>query len=111
MKAAAIIFSLISLSVVGQKAQFMNINQSLIALNPSFAGSNGLLRNQTSYRGGDEGNVSVFNATDVFLKPIKAGIGATCLYQNERNGLYQTWTGGLTYAQHISLYDGDVKLI
>src|SRR4051812_44625429 len=78
--------------VNGQDASFLNSNQSLVQLNPSFAGSNGFVRNQNSYRRSTRPQFSssyelYSNATDFFIKPLKAGIALNWMREDFSGGL------------------------
>ncbi len=103
---------LASFSGTAQDAYFSNTSQSLLRLNPSFAGSNGGVRNQLSYRyNNDRGFSTIYNAADVFAKKINGGIGLS--YLNDLNvglGLVQQELS-LSYAQHLNFGDGDLKVI
>lgn len=105
----------VSLSSFSQDAIFLNSNQSLIYMNPSFAGSNGGVRNQFSYRNQWpqlSGNMQTFlNTADVYLKPIKAGIAVSVFQDNVLKGVLKTNALSLSYAQYLSFGKGDLKII
>jgi type IX secretion system PorP/SprF family membrane protein len=98
-----------------QDAVFANPNQSLLYLNPSFAGSNGLVRGQFQYTSQLPPNISLFRVlyggADVFVRPIKAGIGLSYVNDNYGNGILKTHLASLSYAQHFSLAGGRLKII
>jgi type IX secretion system PorP/SprF family membrane protein len=102
-------------SSFSQDAIFLNSNQSLIYMNPSFAGSNGGVRNQFSYRNQWpqlSGNMQTFlNTADVYLKPIKAGIAVSVFQDNIERGTLKTNALSLSYAQYLSFRGGDLKII
>jgi type IX secretion system PorP/SprF family membrane protein len=95
------------LLAVGQDPIFLNANQSLIALNPSFAGSSGGVRTQVSYRNQWPGYFGSYvtngAAADVFIKPVNAGIGLSLMMDDYATGLLRTNVLQLTYAQHITV--------
>jgi type IX secretion system PorP/SprF family membrane protein len=106
------------LSALGysQDVFFTNVYQSLIYLNPSYAGSNGFVRNQMSYRN-QWPNISgpsfatYMNAFDSYIRPIKGGVAFSAMTDDQGNGtLKSTWLG-LSYAQYILLAGGKIKLV
>src|ERR1043166_8828641 len=74
-------------AVSAQDLFFMNQNQSLLATNPSFAGSNGGLRAQLGYRNQwpnlSGRYVCYYAAVDGYVKPLKAGIGLSALTNDQ----------------------------
>jgi len=106
---------LLSLNVVSQDPLFFNTNQSLIYTNPSFAGTNGLIRNQFLYRNQwptlSVDYITYYNATDVFLKKSKSGLAFIYLHDDTNDGLFKRDEFHLVYAQHIHLFNGKGKLI
>src|SRR6218665_3220295 len=98
-----------------QDAVFANPNSSLLYLNPSFAGSNGLVRAQFQHSSQLPFDISLFRVVyggaDVFVKPIKAGIGISYMGDNYGNGILKTQVASLNYAQHFSFAGGDLKII
>lgn len=113
--AATFLVVVVCASLKAQDPFFLNSNQSLLALNPSFAGSNGGFRNQFSYRNQwpslSGRTVSYLNSADVYLRPIKAGIGTSVLYDNMWYGAYTSVLYAFSYAQHLTFYNGKLKLI
>ncbi|MBN8692185.1 MAG: PorP/SprF family type IX secretion system membrane protein [Bacteroidetes bacterium] len=106
---------LLSLNVVSQDPLFFNTNQSLIYTNPSFAGTNGLIRNQFLYRNQwptlSANYITYYNATDVFIKKSKSGLAFIYLHDDINDGLFKRDEFHLVYAQHIHLFNGKGKLI
>lgn len=97
-----------------QEQVFTNKNQSLISLNPSFAGSNGFIRNQFSYksnRGSSYKSYSVANSFDTYISPLKAGIAVSALTENFANGMAKNNYVSISYAQYFSVMEGKLKLI
>jgi len=117
MKKLAALFLVVGVyvSLNAQDSFFLNSNQSLLCLNPSFAGSNGGFRNQVSFRNqwpNLSGRVITFlNSADVYLSPAKAGIGASVIYDEMWLGVYTSSLYSLSYAQHLLFYGGKLKLI
>lgn len=113
--AAAFLVGSLCVGLHAQDPFFLNSNQSLLSLNPSFAGSNGGVRNQFSYRNQwpnlSGRTVSYLNTADVYLKPIKAGIGVSVLYDEMWLGYYTSSLYSFSYAQHLRLCGGKLKLI
>lgn len=110
-------FELIMLAVSGsaQDPIFLNTNQSLVYLNPSFAGSNGYIRDQASFRNQWPGQnglyVTYANTFDAYIKAIKGGLAVSLMTDDQARGTFKRTSISLTYAQHISLMDGDLKII
>lgn len=106
---------LLSLNVVSQDPLFFNTNQSLVYTNPSFAGTNGLIRNQFLYRNQwptlSANYITYYNATDVFIKKSKSGLAFIYLHDDINDGLFKRDEFHLVYAQHIHLFNGKGKLI
>lgn len=117
MKKVVSAFFVFGLSVClnAQDPFFLNSNQSLLSLNPSFAGSNGGFRNQFSYRNqwpNLSGRIVTYlNSADVYLSPIKAGIGASVVYDDMWIGTCTSSLYSFSYAQHLRFYEGKLKLI
>src|SRR3954466_6833643 len=110
-----VFFGCFFLNAASQDASFANSQQSLLNLNPSFAGTNGFVRSQSSYRLRWPNLLASYalmgNNTDVYIPTIKAGIGATALYENMSRGLMVDYFYALSYAQHFSFRQGDLKII
>lgn len=98
-----------------QDPLFTNTSQSLVNLNPSFAGSNGEIRNQLSYRNQwpnlSGTYVTYLNCFDAYIKPLKGAIAVSVLHDDASRGLLKTDVLNLVYAQHFSLFDGKLKII
>lgn len=92
---------------------FFNSNQSLISLNPSFAGSNGGIRNQSSYRNNlnpwARGNQSYYNATDFYIKSLKAGLAFSAFFENTFD-IVKKMQLQFAYAQHFSFMKGKLNI-
>ena len=105
------------LSSFSQDPPFLNANQSLLYMNPSFAGSNGGIRNQFSYRNqwpfaGNYGYMQTYlNTLDVYLPSLKGGVAVSALQDNVTNGMLKISFLSLSYAQYFSANDGDLKII
>lgn len=97
-----------------QDLDYYNTNQSLISLNPSFAGSNGGIRNQLSYLNRwpqwDEKSIFFSNSIDGYIKKINAGISLTTGSNSQYNAI-TTNEVALAYAQHLSFMDNKLKII
>ena len=98
-----------------QDPLFTNTSQSLMYLNPSFAGSNGGIRNQFSYRNQWPNLSGTFftylNSFDAYIKPIKGGVSFSAMMDNQARGTLITSGLGIAYAQHLSFLDGKLKII
>lgn len=96
---------------------FINTNQSLVYLNPSFAGSNGFLRHQISFRNQWPDYINSYDGasynygvcTDIYLKGIKGGF-ALATKKDFNYGYIVDDRIDATYAQHISLLNGKLKI-
>ena len=115
MKKLLLLLTLISFFAPAQDLLFLNSNQSLINLNPSFAGSNGFIRNQSSLRALFPKNPSkwgtISNSFDIYLRGIKGGL-AISLSDNVWYGNLQGRTAlSISYAQYLSFYNGNLKVI
>jgi hypothetical protein len=116
MKVYPVLFYVLLLTTFecfAQQTMFENTNQTLISLNPSFAGSNGLFRNQSFYKQYNYRYNGVpftyYNTLDVYLEALKGGISLTSIY--ESIGPIKTTGLNLGYAQHFSLKGGKLKII
>lgn len=117
MKKFSVFFAALC-SVFVARAQdplFLNTNQSLIYLNPSFAGTNGFIRDQASYRNqwpNLSGNfVTYLNSFDAYVKPLKGGIAVSLLSDDQSRGTLKTTVASIAYARHFSFRNGDLKII
>ena len=122
MKKSCLLFILLFACLLSfsQDPQFLNTNQSLINLNPSFAGSNGGIRNQLSYNlqqpseksASNLGKrVSYLNSADAYLKPLGGGLSVSVLFDNQSGGLIKVNSYALGYAQYLSVSGGNLKII
>lgn len=108
---------LVGLGLYGyaQDPIFTNTHQSLVALNPSFAGSNGLLRYQSNTRSQwfnlSGSYLTYYNTLDAYIKPIKGGIALSYVRDNQAKGTLITDRIDLSYAQHFNLCDDKLKII
>jgi type IX secretion system PorP/SprF family membrane protein len=104
-----------SMRLSSQDPVYANTNQSLIMLNPSYAGSNGNLRNQLSYRS-QAHNLSTGidtwnNSVDMYLKRIKSGISISFMNDNFAHGTIVTRWLGISYNYQIGFMNNDLKLV
>lgn len=101
-------------SAFAQDVTFENANQSLVYLNPSFAGSNGGIRMQNYYRNqwpNIEANYLFYQTcADAYLKSINGGVAITASTDNLSKGLLKTRQIGLAYAQHCVSKNGNLKI-
>jgi type IX secretion system PorP/SprF family membrane protein len=92
-----------------QDAQFNNVNQSLVYLNPSYAGSEKCVRNQSNYRNQwpnlSRSMVTYNSCVDGYIKPIKGGIALSVLSDDIAQGTIRRIGAALSYAQYIHLSD------
>lgn len=106
---------LLTIKVFSQDPIFYNTNQSLVYLNPSFAGTNGLIRNQFLYRNQwptlSANYITYYNGTDAYIKKTKSGLSFIYLHDDINDGLFKRDEFHLAYAQHIGMFDGKGKLI
>ncbi|MES2763028.1 MAG: PorP/SprF family type IX secretion system membrane protein [Bacteroidota bacterium] len=115
MKKIAVLFLGLSLNIQGQDPVFTNAQQSLVALNPSFAGSNGLIRYQSNTRmqwmslpGSYQ---TYYNSVDAFIKPMNGGFALAYSRDDQAKGTLITDRIDLTYAQHFNLLNNKLKII
>jgi len=105
-------FALISRA---QDVYFVNPQQSLVHLNPSFAGSNDLVRLQSAYRlingNTSDPQAQYYACADVYIKPIKSGFALSNLEDNYRNSTLKTRTTALTYSRRFSVLANQIKII
>ncbi|MDZ4664135.1 MAG: type IX secretion system membrane protein PorP/SprF [Bacteroidota bacterium] len=101
---------IISNLVNAQDIYYSNSQQSLIVLNPSFAGSNGGARNQTNFRS-VKGYFSANSSCDVYYRKINAGFAVTYNHEDFEGGLYKNDVFHITYAQYFYSSDKQTKFI
>lgn len=98
-----------------QDAYFVNNQNSLLLINPSFAGSNGGIRNLVNYRNQwpslSGTYVTFFNSFDAYIKPIKGGVSLNLYSDNQARGTLRTTAISLAYAQHFSLLENKLNII
>ncbi len=101
--------------IFAQDPLFTNTQQSLIYLNPSFAGSNSNIRYQSVFRNQwpnlSAPYVTLYNSFDMYIKPLRGGIGLSWCNDNQSSGTLVTDRVDLTYAQHFSFMDNKLKII
>lgn len=109
MKLPVFIFGLLAIAT-GVRAQdfyFVNPNQSLVYLNPSFAGSNGGIRAQLNYRNENpalSGRYETYGAAiDAYIKPLKGGLALSVISDDCAQGTLKSRYASLAYAQRIKL--------
>jgi type IX secretion system PorP/SprF family membrane protein len=104
MKRLILFFILLSSTAFAQDASFTNYHQSLIYSNASFAGSSGLVRNQSAYSmQRATGFNTAISSIDGFIKPINAGVAVTAFSDDMGNGTLRNSNISLSYAQYIHL--------
>ncbi len=103
----ALFFVLTSAIGFCQDAYFSNTNQSLIFLNPSYAGNNGFWRIQSIAKVQDYNTQRSFvtscTSLDAYIRKTGSGLAFSYLYDNYSKGQLKTWAYSLTFAQHIFL--------
>lgn len=100
-------------TINAQDAKFLNNQQSLVHLNPSFAGSNGGVRVQSIHSAQPNyGNYSsYYSGADVYLKKIKGGLAITYLHEDWNRGMFNTSNLSLSYAQYFSVAENKIRII
>lgn len=97
-----------------QDPHFNNVNQSLVYLNPSYAGSEKCIRNQTNYRNqwpGLSGTYVTYGTCfDGHIKSINAGIALRVNSEDQGYGTLRRTGMTLSYAQYIKVAD-DITVI
>ncbi len=100
---------------VAQDAFFMNTNQSLVYLNPSFSGSAGQFRNQAAYRNQwpnlSGTYVTYMYCTDTYIKPFQGGISLMFSSDDQARGTLRQDQISLNYAQYINFKDSLLKIM
>lgn len=101
----AILFSLMILR--SQDAHYNTVDQSLIYLNPSYAGSENCLRNQTNYRNQwpalSGTDLTYQTCFDSYIKEINGGIAFRASSEDQNRGALRRVGIELTYAQYFKL--------
>ncbi len=115
MRYVTVLSLVLSLQVNAQDPLYTNTQQSLVALNPSFAGSNGGLRYQSNTRiqwyNTSGSYQTYYNSIDAYIKPIKGGIALAYVRDDQAKGTLITDRIDLSYAQHFSLCNEKLKII
>jgi type IX secretion system PorP/SprF family membrane protein len=115
MRYFAVLFLGLALQASAQDPIITNTQQSLVALNPSFAGSNGLLRYQSNMRSQwynlSGSYLTFYNSVDAYIKPLKGGIALAYTRDDQAKGTLVTNRIDLSYAQHLSLLNQKLKII
>lgn len=98
-----------------QDPLFVNTQQSLVYLNPSFSGSNGYIRNQFSYRNQWPNLSGTFvtyvNTFDAYIKPINGGVSFLSITDDQARGTLKTTEFSAAYAQHIIIPEKNLKIV
>jgi type IX secretion system PorP/SprF family membrane protein len=98
----------------GQDPYFVGTHNSLLFLNPSFAGSNNGLRVQSAYRSFNPQSqlnyIAWSNSVDIYIKSIKGAVFANSLIDDVQRGTLITGFHSIGYAQHLQL-SKNVRLI
>jgi type IX secretion system PorP/SprF family membrane protein len=109
----SLLFACMRLS--SQDPVYANTNQSLIMLNPAYAGSNGSLRNQLSYRAEAYNASSAIktwnNSFDMYFKNIKSGVAISFMNDDYANGTLVTQWLGVSFNHQYGLLNSDLKII
>ena len=91
----------------GQDPYFVGSNNSLLFLNPSFAGSNRGTRIQSNYRAFDfksDHNYMAFGTSaDFYLKSLRGAVFANFLADDVDKGIVKSYFLTVGYAQHLQL--------
>ncbi len=106
----AILVAISSFSLKAQDIFYSNYQQSLIAINPSFAGSNGGIRTQSNFRS-TLNYYSAYSSCDVFVKKINAGFALTYDHNDIQQGLYKNDVFHISYAQYFYSSNKQTKFI
>jgi hypothetical protein len=97
-----------------QDPLFANSANSLVDLNPSFAGSNKLARNQFYYRRSVPASPYkydfFYNCADLYLKSIHGGL-AFAIQSNQYAHVLTRHNYSFSYAQHIPILNNKIRII
>jgi len=103
----SVLFSCIHFAIKAQDVSFLNNNQSLLLLNPSFAGSNENVRIQTSHKNQypnlNYNFKTFYTGVDWHIKKINGAVAITVLKDVFSRGLLTDSRMGIVYAQNIKL--------
>ncbi|WP_317898987.1 PorP/SprF family type IX secretion system membrane protein [Aurantibacillus circumpalustris] len=98
-----------------QDQTLLNPNQSLIATNPSFAGSNGAFRNQLVARSTNpfvsNNNAVYYNALDGYIKKLHGGLAVSVAMNSWGKGAYRNSEINLVYAPIFECKETGFKII
>lgn len=107
--------SLLVFSAEAQDALLGNPNQAIIGINPSFAGSNGTLRQQTIYRTQwpslAANVVALYAGVDAYVKPLHGGLAVSARLFDYSRGFVKSSEVNMIYAPHIDLKHIELKVI
>ncbi len=99
----------------GQDDSFLNTNQYLIYTNPSFARTNGFIRNQTIYKNLypniPDRVVSFGNSYDAYIEKLNGAIAVSYFTNDVARGLIKSNWFNLSYAPHFILKQSGAKII
>jgi type IX secretion system PorP/SprF family membrane protein len=105
---------IVSIFTLKGQIVYLNSTQSLINLNPSFAGTNGFIRDQLNHNENylkyNGSYFSSINSIDGYIKPLRGGVAFSTSYYNN----WDVFTGtnlNLAYAQHFTFREGKFKVI
>ena len=114
-KLSIIFFLFICNSGFSQDPLFINSNQSLVYLNPSYAGTNGFIRNQFLFRDQwpslSANYKTLYNSFDAYIKPIHGGLAFSYTHDDQVSALVTVDAFNLTYSQHFSFCGKRLKII
>lgn len=99
--------------IFSQDNYYINGNQSLMFVNPSFAGINEGIRVQNNVQTNWQPFthfVSSANSAELFIKKINAGVAVSQNYSDQSNGYHISNYFSLVYAQHVNLRNKDLKI-
>lgn len=108
-----VVLSLFLQNSFAQDQIFLNPNQALVSLNPSFAGSNGGIRNQSTFSNYKYSNFSYssfYNGFDAYVKKLDAGIALSYLGNFFSGNLSRQQQLSVSYAQHFSITNSALKI-
>ncbi|MBL7931059.1 MAG: type IX secretion system membrane protein PorP/SprF [Bacteroidia bacterium] len=96
-----------------QDEKFTSINQSLLEINPSFAGSNGGIRDQFIYSDQQRrsNKTSFYNGLDGYLKSLRGGLAITLSDQNVMSGMLRSTSTNLIYAPRLKCSKSDLIIV
>lgn len=115
MKLTVVTLMALSLRLSAQDPLFTNTPQSLLHLNPSFAGSNGGLRYQAIYKDqwvhSNGRYMTFYTGADAYIRKVRGGIGLSYMHDDQAGGTINTDRIDLSYAQHLSFLDQKLKIM